>query len=300
MTLKAILCTSLGNIFEDNGGIEWLANLYHLCKCEMDHRILDVPPPNSQQELDFQENLKQLKSCLRRMAQVRKEQNHSKKLPLLDALLQSGASEEQVLSDMVTFMGGFHTSAFYATWTFFYLARNPKVQEKLFREVKEKVRGEHGEKLQAYTQTSISFVRQVLDEALRMSTIAPFSAHYSDRDMIVDGYHVPAKTPIIHAIGVVLKNEAIWENPERFDPDRFSPGSKHAKRGPEFRPFGIPHARRCPANQFTYFMVSIFVTILVQRFIFLTVDEQMPEKKYGIATSPKDGIYIQVKFRDQE
>ena len=50
MTLKAILCTSLGNIFEDNGGIEWLANLYHLCKCEMDHRILDVPPPNSQQE----------------------------------------------------------------------------------------------------------------------------------------------------------------------------------------------------------------------------------------------------------
>ena len=143
MTLKAILCTSLGNIFEDNSGIEWLANCYHLCKCEMDKHILEVPPPNSQRELDFQENLKQLQDCLRRMARVRKEQ---KELPLLDALLKSQAPEEQILSDMVTFMGGFHTSAYYITWTFFYLAQNPEVQEKLFRDVKEKVGSEHVEK----------------------------------------------------------------------------------------------------------------------------------------------------------
>jgi len=66
--LKGILTTSLGNIFEDNSGIEELANTYHLCKCEMDQRILDVPPsPNSQRELEFQQNLKHLQDCLRQM-----------------------------------------------------------------------------------------------------------------------------------------------------------------------------------------------------------------------------------------
>ena len=130
-------------------------------------------------------------------------------------------------------------------------------------------------------------MRQVLDEVLRMSTTGSFSAHYCDQDTVVDGYHVPAKTPIIHAIGVTMKNETIWEKPDLFNPDRFTPGSICAKRGLEFRPFGVTHIRRCPANQFTYFMASVFVTILVQRFVFLTVDEQMPEKKYGIATSPK-------------
>ena len=234
------------------------------------------------------------------MARVRKEQKNGKELPLLDALLKSQAPEEQILSDMVTFMGGFHTSAYYITWTFFYLAQNPEVQEKLFRDVKEKVGSEHVEKLRAYTLTSNSFMRQVLDEVLRMSTTVPFSAHYCDQDTVVDGYHVPAKTPIIHAIGVTMKNKTIWEKPDLFNPDRFTPGSICAKRGLEFRPFGVTHIRRCPANQFTYFMASVFVTILVQRFVFLTVDEQMPEKKYGIATSPKEDIYIQVRFRDQE
>ena len=53
-TLKTILNTSLGNVFKDDDEIEDLANTYHLCKCEMDARILDIPSPNSPRELDFQ------------------------------------------------------------------------------------------------------------------------------------------------------------------------------------------------------------------------------------------------------
>lgn len=59
MTLKTILNTSLGNIFDDNSGISELANLYHQCKCVMDERVLEVPNCNSKQELDFQKRLKQ-------------------------------------------------------------------------------------------------------------------------------------------------------------------------------------------------------------------------------------------------
>ena len=298
MTLKAILNTSLGNIFEDDSGVELLANVYHLCKGEMGARILDVPSPQSQQELDFQKNLKCLRHFLNQMIDDRKKQKHTKKLPLLDALIESEYEEDQVMSDMVTFMGGFHTSAFYATWTFFYLAQHPDIQEKLIEEAKEKVLDEYGEKLKAYTLTSNSYLRQFLDEALRMSTTTAFSAHYSDQDMMLtEGYFVPAMTPIIHAIGVAMKSEVVWESPDQFNPDRFAPGSKHAKRGPEFRPFGVPHIRRCPANQFTYFMVSVYVTILLQRFVLLTANEKVPEKKYGVATSPKDDIHIVVEYR---
>ena len=302
MILKAILTTSLGNIFEDNSGIEELANIYHLCKTEMNKRILDVPPsPNSQQELDFQENLKRLQSYFRQMIQARKEQNRSgRELPLLDTLLESGAPEDQLMADITTYMGGFHTAAFFATWCFYYLAQNHDVQEKLFREIEDRVKGEYGEKLKAYTLTSNSYLRQFIDESLRLSATASFDGHCSDQDITVDGYHVPAKIPIIQAIGVALNNETIWENPEHFDPERFSPGSKHAKRGPEFRPFGIPHVRRCPANRFIYFVVSIYITVLLQRFTFLTVDEQAPEMDYGIATSPKDEVYIQVMLRSQK
>ena len=55
-------------------------------------------------------------------------------------------------------------------------------------------------------------MRQVQDEALRMSTLAPCAARYSDKDISVDGYNVPAGTPIIQALGVALKNETQWED----------------------------------------------------------------------------------------
>lgn len=128
MTIKSVVFTSLGNIFEDNSGIEELSNLYHLCKIEMDSRILNLTGSSSDQEHNFQQNLNRLMELLKRMVCARKEQKDGKKLPLLDALLGSGNSEEEILSDMVTFLGGFHTSAYYATWTFYFLAQHPDVQ----------------------------------------------------------------------------------------------------------------------------------------------------------------------------
>ena len=297
-TLKAILNTSFGNIFNDDKEIEDLANLYHLCKCEMDTRILDTPPTDSPQELDFKNNLKRLKDKMRQMMQVRRRQNDSgKELPLLDTLLKSGASEDIILSDMITFLGGFHTSGYYATWTFHYLSQNPEVQQKLYEEIKEMVGNDRNEKLRSYITKSNYYLRQVLDESMRISTTANFSAHYPDQDIMVDGYCVPAGTPIVHALGVAMHNNAVWESPDKFNPDRFAHGSTHAKRGHEYRPFGVSNIRRCPANQFTYMMVSVYVTIILNCFTLRPVDEKNVEKVYGTATGPKDDPLVQLELR---
>jgi len=55
-------------------------------------------------------------------------------------------------------------------------------------------------------------MQQVLDETLRITTLVSFAARYSDKDIAVDGYNVPAGTPIIQALGVALKNETQWED----------------------------------------------------------------------------------------
>lgn len=60
-----------------------------------------------------------------------------------------------------------------------------------------------------------SFMRQVQDETLRLSTLGPFAARYSDEEVMVCGYHIPAKTPIITALGVALKNTTQWEDEEK-------------------------------------------------------------------------------------
>ncbi len=55
-------------------------------------------------------------------------------------------------------------------------------------------------------------MRQVEDETLRLSTLAPWAARYADKDIEVCGYKVPAGVPIITALGVALKNTTQWND----------------------------------------------------------------------------------------
>ena len=59
------------------------------------------------------------------------------------------------------------------------------------------------------------FMRQVQDETLRLSSLAPWSARYSDEDVGVCGYQIPSGTPIIFSLGVATKNTTQWTNEER-------------------------------------------------------------------------------------
>ena len=65
------------------------------------------------------------------------------------------------------------------------------------------------------TSLSLSFMRQIQDETLRLSTLAPWSARYGNKDMIIEGHVIPATTPIIHALGVGLKNQTSWEDVDK-------------------------------------------------------------------------------------
>ena len=46
-------------------------------------------------------------------------------------------------------------------------------------------------------------MRQVLDETLRLNTLATYSGRYSDEDESACGYQIPAGTPIIFCSGRV-------------------------------------------------------------------------------------------------
>ena len=59
-----------------------------------------------------------------------------------------------------------------------------------------------------------SYFRQVQDETLRISTLAPWAVRESPDDIVVDGYLIPGGTPIIQALGVGLQNTTSWTEGE--------------------------------------------------------------------------------------
>ena len=76
--------------------------------------------------------------------------------------------------------------------------------------------------------------------------------------------------------------------PERFD--KFS-------RGIQFRPFGIPSKRKCPADQFTYFMGGMYITIILRDFTLVVASTEEVNQLYGLTSAPKGEVCVQLQPR---
>jgi len=91
---------------------------------------------------------------------------------------------------------------------------------------------------------------------------------------------------------VTLTDEKLWENPSQFDPERFSEAKK---RDPvDFVPFGFAGGRVCPGMSYTYAFVPIVVSKIIQNFRITLKNTEKPVPVYGLVTSPRDPIYIQL------
>ena len=63
-------------------------------------------------------------------------------------------SSLQIVEDILLFIGGFHTSAYYLTTLFWYLSRNDLAQEKLQDEIENEVGDDRGDRLKHYVLKS--------------------------------------------------------------------------------------------------------------------------------------------------
>eukprot|EP00058_Branchiostoma_floridae_P006549 XP_002592037.1 hypothetical protein BRAFLDRAFT_265292 [Branchiostoma floridae] len=299
LALKTFTRSSFGDSFKDEKECVQFGRNYGICWNDMEERIKGShPTEGSPREKKFKEALGKLHATIARVAKYRRENPPPPQEQLfIDVLIEGNLPEEQVLCDAMTFtVGGFHTSGNLLTWALYYIATHEEVEEKLHQELSD-VLGKKGE----VTPDNISqlvYLRQVLDESLRCAVIAPWGARYMDLDAEVGGHIVPAKTPVIHAFGVVLQDERIWPEPNKFDPDRFDAENSKGRHKLAFQPFGFAGGRKCPGYRFAYTWTSVFLSILCRQFKLHLVDGQVVKPCHGFVTRPVDEIWITVTKRD--
>ncbi|XP_065889639.1 cytochrome P450 20A1-like isoform X3 [Dysidea avara] len=290
MTTKGITRTCFGSVFNNEDEIRKMTHIYNQVYQEIEQRILVGPPETgSDREKEFNDSIQQMRNKILSVVERRQSGEEKEDIPFIDALLQSGVSHDQIIAEGVTFMlGGLHTSACLLAWTVHYLTLNQDVYHNLVEEMKERVGPDQQGRLKDYVYDPNTLLRQVLNETLRISVIGPYAFRYSDDDIVAGGYHIPAGTPIVIALGVSHKNETIWKTPEKFDHTQCS--HLQGKDTMAFAPFG--HGRRkCPGYSLTYIEVSVFLTILLQQFTIKPVGgAKEVGSVYGLITAPKEPL----------
>lgn len=185
-----------------------------------------------------------------------------------------GAFDADELRDQVLIflLAGHETTATSLSFALHLLARHPELQTRAREEIS-RVLGDRTPGAEDLER--LPYLTQVLKEAMRLYPAAPVIGRQAVAETEIDGHTVPAGATVILAPWVTHRHPDHWPDPERFDPDRFTPEAEAARPRYAWFPFG-GGPRACIGQHFSMLESVIALAMTLRAYEFEAVDTEIP------------------------
>ena len=188
--------------------------------------------------------------------------------PLVQALLAAtdpetgnALTDQEIADELIVFLfAGHDTTATTLTYALWALGRHPDIQARVAREAA----ALPDRPLEPDDVAELSYTVQVLKESLRLCPPGPTGTRMATRDVVVNGYRVPAGTMVIFGRLAVQRDPTLWHDPLAFDPDRFGPEQSRERNRWQYIPFG-GGPRSCIGDHFAMLEATLGLATLVRR-----------------------------------
>jgi cytochrome P450 len=188
--------------------------------------------------------------------------------PLVRALMQTTdpqtgqpLPDRAICDELVLFLlAGHDTTSTALTYALWALGHRPDLQQRAAAEAC--ALGDR--RLTHEDAPRLRYTVQVLHEALRLCPPAPAVGRMVMADIEVDGYCLPAGTFAIVAIYAMHRDPTLWEDPLRFDPDRFSPERSKGRDHWQYLQFG-GGPRACIGGHFAMLEATLALATILRR-----------------------------------
>jgi len=189
---------------------------------------------------------------------------------LLSLMIRAGVGGEhpamdarQLRDEMITILiAGHETVASALTWACYLLSQNPPVAEKMQAEL---CRVLGGREPVTADLPALGYTSRVFDEALRLHPPAWLITRKCIRPDRIAGYSIPAGSLVVIGVAAMQRHPAYWPEPERFEPDRFTPEQSGGRPRFAYLPFG-GGPRLCIGNSFALTEAPLILASIFQRF----------------------------------
>jgi cytochrome P450 len=204
-------------------------------------------------------------------------------------------ADQQVRDELVTlFAAGHETTSNALTWTWYLLSQHPDAEARLHAEL-DTVLG--GRTPTLADLQALPFTLQTIKETLRLYPPAwILNGRSNSADVTVGPYVIPKDSTIFIAPYAMHRLPRYWDNPEQFDPDRFTPEREKELSRYVYMPFG-GGPRICIGNSFALMEAHLVVATIAQRYRFELTPEQTIELNPQITLSNKTGMHMQIVGR---
>jgi cytochrome P450 len=147
-------------------------------------------------------------------------------------------------------------------WTFYLLSKHPQVERRLRAEVEQTLAGRTPT---THDLQALQYTRMVIEESMRLyPPVWGVTRRAAEHDEI-GGFYIPRNSIGILCQYITHRHPAFWENPEGFDPERFTPERVAVRPRYAYFPFlGGPH--QCIGNDFAMMELVIVVSMVMQAF----------------------------------
>ncbi|MFJ7956950.1 bifunctional cytochrome P450/NADPH--P450 reductase [Streptomyces sp. NPDC096319] len=198
---------------------------------------------------------------------------------------------------VITFLiAGHETTSGALSFALYYLTKHPEVLKRAQAEV-DALWGDTDMPDPDYAEIGkLSYIRQVLNESLRLWPTAPGFAVEPIEDTVIGGKYAVRKGESLMVITPALHRDPAWgENVELFDPERFSPEREQARSVHLFKPFGNGE-RACIGRQFALHEATLLLGLLVHRYRLVDHTDYQLKIKSSLTIKP-DGFSLRLARR---
>jgi cytochrome P450 len=212
-----------------------------------------------------------------------------------DAEGDGGSMTDEQLRDeaMTLFLAGHETTSNALTWTWYLLSQHPAVEARLHDEV-DRVLGDR--RATADDLASLPYTRMVLSESMRLYPPAYAIGRRALEDYEVRGI-VISRGSLVVVSPLVTHRDARWfPDPERFDPERWTPEAQGTRPKFSYFPFG-GGTRMCIGDQFAWTEGMLLLTTLAQRWRAELAAGQRVAMKPMITLRPRYGMRMVLRER---
>lgn len=213
--------------------------------------------------------------------------------------------EDIVAQAMIFFTAGFETTSTLMTFMAYELAVNPDIQERLRNEIDDLYEECNG-KITYDKIQSFKYLDMVLNETLRLWPPAGATDRICNKTLTIEP-ELPGEVPLTIEKGTIVwlpiygihRDPQYYENPDKFNPERFSDENKNEINPSTFLSFGIG-PRICIGSRFALLETKVIFCYLLRNFEFLpnkTTQIPMVLSKRHFDVFPENGLSLDLRPR---
>lgn len=162
---------------------------------------------------------------------------------------------------------GFTTTSSLLSWLIYGLVTYPGMQDRLLQELVDHGFDDTTEITADFTD-QLTFLDKYIKETQRRHNPSFQPGRTAKLDLILPGgYKIPQDAVVIPALHHIHNNPAIWDNPARFNPDRWDTDEVKQRHKAAYIPFGTG-PRMCIGFNFALQEIKVFLPKLIYRYKF--------------------------------